>query len=299
MEFTKDIFFSSQPQSNETLEIRYNGYLSNSLELWIVYGFGQTWENTTEIKMEKINNQFVANINILEFDTFNFCFKNSYNQWDNNYGSNFVSNIQPSYTAQIVSLFDELFEDSSSTFESKEVQNVNTFDIDQLIEELLQPIIEQASIAANPERPEILESVTDLGEDVSKLLSDIECSDNVIAPTTEENLLAADVIAEQYINLTNNSNDKVSADLAEELTNDSKSYLEEVNDSIDINNISFEYTQDLSESTNDSDLSIPVDSKFAISPRKLSKFYLFRKRIILFFSKAFLKLPEKLFGTNN
>ena len=43
---------------------------------------------------------------------------------------------------------------------------------------------------------------------------------------------------------------------------------------------------------------VNVKSPFTISPRKLSKFYLIRKRIKLAFYKALIKLPNLIFGTD-
>ena len=76
MEFTKDIQFNTNPTVNKELTITYNGTLSNSQELYIVYGYGESWENTSEINMEKTENGFVGTINLLNYDTLNFCFKN-------------------------------------------------------------------------------------------------------------------------------------------------------------------------------------------------------------------------------
>lgn len=118
MEFTKDINFNINPTVNQDLTITYNGFLNNSQEVSLVYGYGDSWENTSEIKMKKNENGFVGTVNLLDYDTFNFCFKNSNGDWDNNSYCNYITSIAP------------------------EVNQANNFDIDSLIEELLfEPIV--------------------------------------------------------------------------------------------------------------------------------------------------------------
>ncbi len=95
MEFSAGIMFNGNPMENKELTITYSGYLfqNNSSALTIVYGFGDNWMYTNEQKMEKTENGFVANIKMLNFSKFNFCFKNENNAWDNNYNSNFTAPI--------------------------------------------------------------------------------------------------------------------------------------------------------------------------------------------------------------
>lgn len=95
MKFTNDIIFNKLPRSNDILKITYSGNLfkDNSSEVYIVYGFGENWDNTTELKMEKRNYGFVANIQIKDYNTFNFCFRNSNHNWDNNNSFNYIASI--------------------------------------------------------------------------------------------------------------------------------------------------------------------------------------------------------------
>ena len=96
MDFSTDIKFSRNLIQNETTKITYSGYLfkNNSDSVSIVYGFGDNWSNTQETKMEKLENGFVAQIHILDFDKFNFCFRNSNYEWDNNYNQNYICPIE-------------------------------------------------------------------------------------------------------------------------------------------------------------------------------------------------------------
>lgn len=95
MSLYENIKFSNDLIENEACNITYSGYLfeKNSTCVSIVYGFGPEWKHTTEQKMEKTDEGFVATVNMQEFETFNFCFKNLDNEWDNNYNQNYTSPI--------------------------------------------------------------------------------------------------------------------------------------------------------------------------------------------------------------
>lgn len=95
MSLYANIKFSNDLIENEACNITYSGYLfeKNSTCVSIVYGFGPEWNHTTEQKMEKTDEGFVATVNMRDFDTFNFCFKNLDNEWDNNYNQNYTSPI--------------------------------------------------------------------------------------------------------------------------------------------------------------------------------------------------------------
>lgn len=93
MELTKNIFFNTDKLvENSTVKISYIGKLFQeaSEEVSIHYGFGLNWDNVNDIKMEKTDLGFQAEITLGEGDTFNFCFKNGDDCWDNNDGQNYV-----------------------------------------------------------------------------------------------------------------------------------------------------------------------------------------------------------------
>lgn len=97
MEFTKDIYFDSDLKAGKESKITYSGNLfqNGSNNVNIVYGFGEAWNNTTTKPMEKTDNGFVANVRMRNFDTFNFCFSDENNNWDNNNYCNYISPILP------------------------------------------------------------------------------------------------------------------------------------------------------------------------------------------------------------
>ena len=104
MELVKNIFFNTDKlTSNSIIKISYAGELfqNNSEKVFIHYGFGLLWEEVTEIEMTKTELGFQAEIQIGDYDSFNFCFKNNLNEWDNNDGSNYIFPIEKIETALV------------------------------------------------------------------------------------------------------------------------------------------------------------------------------------------------------
>lgn len=130
MEFTNDIRFGRKPMNNKILKLTYSGTLfkNNSSEVYIVYGFGENWEKTSEQKMEKLARGFRANIIMENYNTFNFCFRNSQNEWDNNNSFNYIAPIAT-----------QTYNSTINTLSSKEAETIckdvvsdviNTIDLD-------------------------------------------------------------------------------------------------------------------------------------------------------------------------
>lgn len=108
MELTKNIFFNTDKLvPNTTVKISYVGKLfqEDSEEVYIHYGFGLLWENVSEVKMEKTELGFQAEINLENSESFNFCFRNGLGEWDNNDGENYIFPIEKVDTA--LALVDE------------------------------------------------------------------------------------------------------------------------------------------------------------------------------------------------
>lgn len=89
------IKFSDNLIRNKACTITYSGMLfqNNSEFVNIVYGFGNEWHHTKEQEMERTEDGFVVEVNMLDYDTFNFCFRNSNYEWDNNNYQNYTSTI--------------------------------------------------------------------------------------------------------------------------------------------------------------------------------------------------------------
>ncbi len=109
MELTKNIFFNTDKLvENTRVKISYTGKLFQeaSQEVTIHYGFGINWDNVNDVVMEKTDLGFQAEITLGEGDTFNFCFKDENDNWDNNEGHNYIFNLEKLPT-ELIALEDE------------------------------------------------------------------------------------------------------------------------------------------------------------------------------------------------
>ena len=105
MELVKNIFFNTDKLiENNTVKISYTGKLfqDNSEEVFAHYGFGNNWENLNEVKMEKTELGFQAEIELNSSNTLNLCFRNSDNEWDNNEGQNYIFPIEKAEMSLVV-----------------------------------------------------------------------------------------------------------------------------------------------------------------------------------------------------
>ena len=105
MELSKNIFFNTDKLiENTKVKISYIGklYQEASEEVFIHYGFGSNWDNINDIQMNKTDLGFQAEIELLVGDSFNFCFKDSNNNWDNNEGENYIFPLEKIQTELLV-----------------------------------------------------------------------------------------------------------------------------------------------------------------------------------------------------
>ena len=101
----KNIFFNTDKLiENSNVKISYTGkfFQDGSNDVFIHYGFGLNWDNVSDIQMEKTELGFQAELALGEGETFNFCFRNDNNQWDNNDGQNYVFDLEKPQTELIV-----------------------------------------------------------------------------------------------------------------------------------------------------------------------------------------------------
>ena len=97
MELVKNIFFNTDKiVENTKLKISYLGdlYQNQSENVYLHYGFGPEWNNVNDIEMEKTELGFQCEIDVIEDETLNLCFKNGNDEWDNNNGENYIFNIE-------------------------------------------------------------------------------------------------------------------------------------------------------------------------------------------------------------
>lgn len=109
MELTKNIFFNTDRLvENSTVKISYTGSLfqNASTDVSIHYGFGSNWDSINDAKMIKTELGFQIEVELISSDTFNFCFYNENNEWDNNYGNNYIFQIEKK-PVELITLDDE------------------------------------------------------------------------------------------------------------------------------------------------------------------------------------------------
>ena len=97
MELVKNIFFNTDRlTSNSIVKISYTGkfFQDGSKEVLIHYGFGNEWTDLTDCEMVKTDLGFQTEINLIDSETFNFCFNNGDNEWDNNNGQNYIFTLE-------------------------------------------------------------------------------------------------------------------------------------------------------------------------------------------------------------
>lgn len=90
------IFFEADTiHDGMTTQIVYKGslYENGSEEVYMHLGYGLLWENLQEIKLDKYEDCFKADITISGQDDIYFCFRDGNNNWDNNDGSNYSATI--------------------------------------------------------------------------------------------------------------------------------------------------------------------------------------------------------------
>lgn len=97
MELVKNIFFNTDKLTPFIkLKLFYTGkfFSDNSKQVFIHCGFGNNWENVKNIEMIKTELGYQAEIDIINSSTFNFCFYNEKNEWDNNNSENYIFKIE-------------------------------------------------------------------------------------------------------------------------------------------------------------------------------------------------------------
>ena len=105
MELVKNIFFNTDKLiQGTTIKISYTGmfFQDGSEKVYLHYGFDNEWKDLNEVEMEKTDLGYQVEIELPEYDTFNFCLKNSNDVWDNNEGQNYIFGIEKNETALVI-----------------------------------------------------------------------------------------------------------------------------------------------------------------------------------------------------
>ena len=204
MEFTKDIYFDNSLTNGKTAKITYSGmlYKQGSQCINLVSGFGENWENTTTKPMQKVENGFEVDMEIKDYDTFNFCFSNENNTWDNNNSFNYVSPILPAVVEEIKENaeanvdfgFDELEqfmnEVPAENNQAIEFGNDYSTSIDDLIEDSLGNTVQNARSNDTESIDDILNSISEESmPEIEALFNELffeETDDSIFDESVEE-----------------------------------------------------------------------------------------------------------------
>ena len=105
MELVKNIFFNTDKLvENSNVKISYTGkfFQDGCEKVYAHYGFGNEWNNINEIEMEKTELGFQTEIALSEGETFNLCFHNENDEWDNNNNENYIFELERPSTELVV-----------------------------------------------------------------------------------------------------------------------------------------------------------------------------------------------------
>ena len=271
MELTKDIKYNKELIQNESVQIDYSGDLfkNGSDEVYIVYGFDEDWKNTTYQKMEKLESCFSTSINLLEYCNFNFCFKDSYDNWDNNNYSNYTLKIEEkeNSTSDLNALLDDILNETQSKETSSLEDSISKI---QKISETFDKLFEDIE---NTQNCDLIEEETqDTTKHLDSLLSKIEIESSISNTVSAESLDLEKTFPEEFVSNT----------------------ITETTEKIETT----ESTNDTSSISENSTLALTTTSKHKniFEFENLSPWYVLKKRIRLAFYKLIYVLPAFLFG---
>ena len=131
MGITNDIIIKGDLIEKSSIRIYYRGKFTRvfSNEVIIVFGYGPNWENKQEQKMTWIEDCFCVEIILENHGEFNFCFRNDYNDWDNNEYKNYnilIEASKPNYEIEFNNdIDDKNVIESDNIDENNELENDN------------------------------------------------------------------------------------------------------------------------------------------------------------------------------
>lgn len=83
--------------AGQRIEIQYEGLLARSgaQDIFLHAGFGRnnSWDDVTEVRMQRQGNRFMSQMSMENDSRLNFCFRDNAGNWDNNSGRNWSFEI--------------------------------------------------------------------------------------------------------------------------------------------------------------------------------------------------------------
>ncbi len=333
MEFTKDIYFDNSLTNGKTAKITYSGmlYKQGSENVNLVSGFGENWENTTTTPMQKIDNGFEVDIEIKDYDTFNFCFSNENNCWDNNNYFNYVSPILPA----VEEIKEEIQAETQENVETAETNLDLEFDkleqfmnevpaenngtiefgadysasIDDIIEDILGNTVQNSMSNDTESVDDILNSISQESmPEIEALFNELffeEADDTVFDESAEIVSTPSDnaEIIELFDELFENAQKDISVEVAEiqeELNNAAAFSLDGLVDNLlepvitaPVTNEDSIFENTENTITEETAL-VALNNDLQVSSRRLGFLYSLKKRISLACYKLFVKAPKEI-----
>lgn len=104
MEVTKEIFIEGNLIENSRVKIYYKGKFTRefSTDVYILYGYGLGWKNIKEQRMDWNGECFTIELDLTSNGILNFCFKNNFGSWDNNYGNDYSVTVKEEVKVAVV-----------------------------------------------------------------------------------------------------------------------------------------------------------------------------------------------------
>lgn len=325
MEFTNEIYFDNSLKSGKNAKITYVGalYKNGSKHVNLVFGFGGNWDYTSTIPMKKTENGFVAEIEIKDYDTFNFCFSNENNCWDNNNSFNYISPILPQEnilkevvheTKEFDFGFDSLEEFMNEPIlvnNDIEFGNDYSTSIDDIIEDILGNTVQNSIANDNESVDDILNSITkEASPEIESLFNELffeeqnepeqEEIQNIQNFVTTEVSNNSELIA-LFEELFENVDKPIYFEESEALFNTSAFNLDGlVSDLLEpVINASINNEESLFDNIEENTITketalVTLDNDLQVSSRRLGAFYKIKKRLSIACYKLFIKTPKEI-----
>ena len=174
MELVKNIYFNTDKLvENTDVKISYTGklYQKNNGKVFIHYGYGENWKNVIEIEMVKTDLGYQAELHLTNDNTINFCFKSDNNEWDNNFGKNYIFNIEKCSTnsnEKSASFYNKEFAIPNAVESqlNSEQPFTNKITLDNTTPESADAFISNSGNIINPVAPNNIENACQIGNEI-------------------------------------------------------------------------------------------------------------------------------------
>lgn len=108
-----------------TYEVTYTGGLSTTKDVYLHYGY-ENWSDISEKKMRNLKSSCKVEITLPENQELNFCFRDSQNNWDNNYGNDYYFVPNSNLTYGFINVAPKAMKTSKSSVTAKKVTDKST-----------------------------------------------------------------------------------------------------------------------------------------------------------------------------